>query len=340
MDYPFNPTVQGHWSPQPNIRNAYKDDGAADRQHARGRRRSGPTHFSWMFLDSTPKGLPRVDRPDVWFVYRTNPAISFWDTPRRGAKIARFPFVVAFAYTRDETNHFADIPAARRDRPGERAAHPAGGTKYQEQFWDHQGFALRQPAVGRAGRGARLHRHRDRAGAAHCGIIEEYNAAINRGACRRAAEANTATSRSTAFRTPRGDLGRRLQGERRAQRRRRGHGPRLVEGEHGFAHGAHSRARSGTCYPTLSARPALRAAVPGAAEARRRRTRPPPARERHALVGQGSSRSTRRCRRRKDFPACGKPASPRSAAGRPTTRSGCSPRAACNTPGAATSACR
>ena len=40
----------------------------------------GPTHFSWMFLDETPKGLPRVTLPDVWFVYRTNPAISFWDT--------------------------------------------------------------------------------------------------------------------------------------------------------------------------------------------------------------------------------------------------------------------
>ena len=37
----------------------------------------GPTHFSWMFLDATPKGLPRVTLPDVWFVYRTNPAISF-----------------------------------------------------------------------------------------------------------------------------------------------------------------------------------------------------------------------------------------------------------------------
>ena len=37
-----------------------------------------------------------------------------------------------------------------------------GGTKYIEQFWDHQGFALRQPAVAAAGRGARFHRHRDR----------------------------------------------------------------------------------------------------------------------------------------------------------------------------------
>ena len=49
----------------------------------------GPTHFSWMFLDETPKGLPRVTPPDLWFVYRTNPAISFWDTQAVGEKMAR-----------------------------------------------------------------------------------------------------------------------------------------------------------------------------------------------------------------------------------------------------------
>ncbi|MDP1534243.1 MAG: molybdopterin-dependent oxidoreductase, partial [Rubrivivax sp.] len=104
MNYPMNPTDTANWSPRPNIRNAYKTmvplvgNGAWSQA-------LGPTHFSWMFLDGTPPGLPPVTFPDVWFVYRTNPAISFWDTAALAGKLARFPFVVAMAYTLDETNH-------------------------------------------------------------------------------------------------------------------------------------------------------------------------------------------------------------------------------------------
>ena len=45
----------------------------------------------------------------MWFVYRTNPAISFWDTRQVMETMSQFPFTVCFAYTRDETNHMADI---------------------------------------------------------------------------------------------------------------------------------------------------------------------------------------------------------------------------------------
>ena len=83
----------------------------------------------------------------MWFVYRTNPAISFWDTEVLGEKMARFPFVVAFAYTRDETNHFADVLLPDATDLESLQLWRIGGTKYQEQFWDHQGYALRQPVV-------------------------------------------------------------------------------------------------------------------------------------------------------------------------------------------------
>ncbi len=141
----------------------------------------GPTHFSWMFLDGTPKGLPPVTFPDVWFVYRTNPAISFWDTAALGGKLARFPFVVAMAYTRDETNHFADIllPDAT-DLEGLQLIR-IGGTKYVEQFWDQQGFALRQPVVAMRGQ-ARDFTDISTELARRCGILDRYNAAINKGA--------------------------------------------------------------------------------------------------------------------------------------------------------------
>ena len=59
MDYPLNPTDKAHWSPNPNIRNAYRTmvPLAANGPWSQA---LGPTHFSWMFLDETPKGLPRV----------------------------------------------------------------------------------------------------------------------------------------------------------------------------------------------------------------------------------------------------------------------------------------
>jgi phenylacetyl-CoA:acceptor oxidoreductase len=141
----------------------------------------GPTHFSWMFLDDTPKGLPRVTPPDVWFVYRTNPAISFWDTDALGDRMARFPFVVAFAFTRDETNHFADILLPDATDLESLQLIRIGGSKYVEQFWDHQGFALRQPVVDAAGEA------RDMTDVAtelakRTGLLDKYNAAINRGA--------------------------------------------------------------------------------------------------------------------------------------------------------------
>ena len=179
MAYPLNPTDKAHWSPKPNIRNAYRTmvPLAADGPWSQA---LGPTHFSWMFLDETPKGLPRVTMPDLWFVYRTNPAISFWDTKGLQEKMARFPFVVAFAFTRDETNHFADVLLPDATDLESLQLIRIGGTKFVEQFWDHQGFALRQPAIAAQGE-ARDFTDIATELAERCGLLEPYVAAINRG---------------------------------------------------------------------------------------------------------------------------------------------------------------
>jgi phenylacetyl-CoA:acceptor oxidoreductase len=180
MHYPLNPTDKEHWSPKPNIRNAYRTmvPLAADGPWSQA---LGPTHFSWLFLDDTPKGLPRVTLPDVWFVYRTNPGISFWDTPALGEKMARFPFMVAFAYTRDETNHYADVLLPDATDLESLQLWRVGGTKYQESFWDHQGFALRQPVV--APRGDVRDFTDIATELAHrTGLSDKYYAAINKGA--------------------------------------------------------------------------------------------------------------------------------------------------------------
>ncbi len=180
MHFPFNPTDREHWSPKPNIRNAYRTmvPLASDGPWSQA---LGPTHFSWMFLDETPKGLPRVNPPDVWIVYRTNPAISFWDTDALGEKMARFPFIVAFAYTRDETNHNADILLPDATDLESLQLIRIGGSKYQEQFWKTKGFALRQPIVAPQGEA------RDMTEVAtelvrRLGLTEKYNASINKGA--------------------------------------------------------------------------------------------------------------------------------------------------------------
>ena len=180
MHYPLNPTDKAHWSASPNIRNAYRTmvPLAADGPWSQA---LGPTHFSWLFLDETPKGLPRVTLPDVWFVYRTNPAISFWDTAAVGEKMARFPFVVAFAYTPDETNHFADLLLPDATDLESLQLIRIGGTKYQEQFWDHQGYALRQPAVATRGQ-ARDFTDIATELARRTGLSQQYVAAINKGA--------------------------------------------------------------------------------------------------------------------------------------------------------------
>ncbi|MEO8309897.1 MAG: molybdopterin-dependent oxidoreductase [Caldimonas sp.] len=180
MHYPLNPTDKARWSPSPNIRNAYRTmvPLAADGPWSQA---LGPTHFSWMFLDETPKGLPRVTLPDVWFLYRTNPAISFWDTAALGEKMARFPFVVAFAYTHDETNHFADVLLPDATDLESLQLIRIGSTKYVEQFWDHEGFALRQPVVETQGE-ARDFTEIATELAARCGLMSAYNAAINKGA--------------------------------------------------------------------------------------------------------------------------------------------------------------
>ena len=180
MHYPLNPTDKAHWSPAPNIRNAYRTmvPLAGDGPWSQA---LGPTHFSWMFLDSTPKGLPRVTLPEVWFVYRTNPAISFWDTEALGEKMARFPFVVAFAYTRDETNHYADVLLPDATDLESLQLIRIGSTKYVEQFWDHEGYALRQPALDARGE-ARDFTDIATELAARTGLTSGYNAAINKGA--------------------------------------------------------------------------------------------------------------------------------------------------------------
>ena len=61
--------------------------------------------------------------------------------------IARFPFMVSFAYTIDETNWMADVLLPEATDFESLQLIRLANTKFVEQFSEHEGFALRQPAV-------------------------------------------------------------------------------------------------------------------------------------------------------------------------------------------------
>ncbi|MBI4365584.1 MAG: molybdopterin-dependent oxidoreductase, partial [Deltaproteobacteria bacterium] len=108
MQYPMNPTGKSEWISRPSVRSAHRTLVPLVANSAWSQA-LGPTHLAWMMQSEDFDKLPAATPPDVWIVYRTNPAISFWDTNAVGKAMAKFPFTVCFAYTRDETNHVADV---------------------------------------------------------------------------------------------------------------------------------------------------------------------------------------------------------------------------------------
>ena len=180
MAHPFNETSREGWQRDPHIRNAYRTlvPLAADSPWSPA---LGPAHLPWLFHKEPPDNWPAPTKPEIWFCYRTNPAISQLAAPEVAERVAEFPFVVAFAYTRDETNHMADIllPEAT-DLEGLQLIR-IGGTKFIENFWRHHGWAIRQPVADR------VVDSRDMTDiatelAARVGLLDAYNRAINRGA--------------------------------------------------------------------------------------------------------------------------------------------------------------
>jgi phenylacetyl-CoA:acceptor oxidoreductase len=117
----------------------------------------------------------------VWIIYRTNPAISNWETGRIERDLERFPFVAAFAYTQDETNWYADLLLPEATDLESLQLYRIGGTKYIEQYWEHTGWALRQPVVPSPCDTRDLTDVATEL-AARVGLLDEYLAAVNRGA--------------------------------------------------------------------------------------------------------------------------------------------------------------
>jgi phenylacetyl-CoA:acceptor oxidoreductase len=177
----LNATTKAKWLQQPSGRNAHRTLVPLAGNSGSWSQSLGPSHLAWMFQTHVPKNWPRPTAPEIWIAYRTNPSISFWDTPNVAKTIARFPFTVCFAFTPDETNHMADILLPDATDLEATQLIRLGKTKYMEQFWEHQGYVLRQPAVEPQGE-ARDFTWISTELARRTGLLEPYNAAINRGA--------------------------------------------------------------------------------------------------------------------------------------------------------------
>ncbi len=179
MEQPLNATTREKWNGSPHIRNAYRTlVPLAD--NSPWSAALGPAHLPWLFMDEPPEHWPAPTMPDVWIIYRTNPAISNWETGRIERCLERFPFVAAFAYTQDETNWYADLLLPEATDLESLQLYRVGGTKYIEQYWQYTGWALRQPVT------ASPCDTRDLTDvatelAARVGILDEYLGAVNRG---------------------------------------------------------------------------------------------------------------------------------------------------------------
>ncbi|MBZ0216610.1 MAG: molybdopterin-dependent oxidoreductase, partial [Fimbriimonadaceae bacterium] len=180
MDFPFNPTDKDNWDNNPNQRHAGGTMVPLSGKSAWAPA-LGPTHMGWMSQrDGSFENLPTMTVPDVWITFRTNPLNSYWDLEELEKITAEFPFHVSFAYTHDETNHFADILLPEcTDLETYRLAR-IGRTSFIEVFSDYHGFALLQPAVAPQG-DARDMTWIFTELAKRTGLLEDYNEAINRG---------------------------------------------------------------------------------------------------------------------------------------------------------------
>lgn len=182
MSHPFNPTDKENWEGKPQVRHGHTTliphTGQGNYSQP-----LGSSSLAWMRLQGrAAETWDKPKPPEVWFVYRCNPLISFSETDRLAQTIADFPFQVSFAYTLDETNHFADILLPDcMDLEGTQLIR-LGGTHYFEQFWESEGWVLRQPVAKPRG-DAREFSWIATEIARRVGMLEDFNTMINVGVC-------------------------------------------------------------------------------------------------------------------------------------------------------------
>ena len=181
LDFPMNPTNKEQWVANPDVRHAHQSLLPLV-GNGRFSQALGSSTLAWMRLQGrAAESWPRPKPPDLWFVYRCNPAISFSETDRLAETFVSFPFTVSFAYTLDETNHYADLLLPEAMDMESTQLVRIGGTHFQENFWNHQGWALRQPVVAPCGETREFTELATQL-AQRTGLLADYNRMLNAGA--------------------------------------------------------------------------------------------------------------------------------------------------------------
>ena len=182
LSHTFTPTDIAGWNAHPFTRHAH-DSLTPMGGDKMGAQLFGSTAISWLRLqERAAESWPRPNPPDIWFVYKCNPAMSFSELEKMGEAMAKFPFIVAFAYTLDETNHYADVLLPEAIDFESDQLLRLGGSSYIENHWESEGWALRQAVVEPRG-GAKDFSWIANELARRTGLLEAYNTAVNGGVC-------------------------------------------------------------------------------------------------------------------------------------------------------------
>ncbi|MCK5668469.1 MAG: molybdopterin-dependent oxidoreductase, partial [Gammaproteobacteria bacterium] len=182
MSHTFTPTSKEEWNDAPINRHA-QDCLTPMAGKNMGAQLFGSTTLAWLRLqERAAETWPKPNPPDVWFVYKCNPAISFSESNKMENTMAKFPFIAAFAYTFDETNHYADVLMPEATDLESDQLLRIGGAHYFENHWESEGWALRQAVV------PPLHEAKDFSWIANelarrTGLLEAYNSVINGAGC-------------------------------------------------------------------------------------------------------------------------------------------------------------
>jgi len=182
MDFPMNPTDKENWIVQPEMRHAHRTliPMVGNAQYSAP---LGSSTLTWLRLQGkAAEEWPKPNPPDVWIVYHCNPAISFSETSALEDTMATFPFTVAFSYTLDETNHYADLLLPDATDLESMQLIRIGGTHYMENFWESEGWVLRQRVVPPRGE-AREFTWFTNELARRLDMLPAYNEMVNAGVC-------------------------------------------------------------------------------------------------------------------------------------------------------------
>ncbi|MBL1141141.1 MAG: molybdopterin-dependent oxidoreductase [Proteobacteria bacterium] len=182
MSHTFTPTSKEEWNDAPINRHA-QDCLTPMAGKNMGAQLFGSTTLAWLRLqERAAESWKKPNPPDVWFVYKCNPAISFSETDKMNDIMATFPFIAAFAYTFDETNHYADVLMPEATDLESDQVLRIGGGHYFENHWESEGWALRQ-AVVPPQNDAKDFSWIANELARRTGLLEAYNSVINGAGC-------------------------------------------------------------------------------------------------------------------------------------------------------------